>query len=135
MGSHSATGISACGHDGDFFSAVLVAHAELDGFHSVQNVKLHDGEAGETVDLNGAAQGGAVKPAATTRTPRNGAELTALFTEHLAHFVVKFGRERTFADAGAIGLGDAEHVVEHVRTDAGACTAEPATVLELVTYG
>ena len=33
---------------------------------------------------------------------------------------MKFGRERTFADAGAVGLGDAEDVVEHVRTDAGA---------------
>jgi hypothetical protein len=36
------------------------------------------------------------------------------------HGVVQFGRERAAADARGVGLGDAEHVVDRVRADAGA---------------
>ena len=56
--------------------------------------------------------------------PRHGAELAALLRHLVARragrFDVQLARERPAADARAIGLGDAEHVVQHARADAGA---------------
>ncbi len=44
----------------------------------------------------------------------------ALFAEELADFIGQLGRERTFANAGRIGLGDAEDIAERARAHAGA---------------
>ncbi|KAG0927778.1 hypothetical protein G6F31_017929 [Rhizopus arrhizus] len=75
--------------------------------------------AGNAVQADRALQRGAVEPAATTRATGRGTVLGAAVTDALADFVVQFGRERAAADAGGVGLGDAQHVVDRIGADAG----------------
>ena len=52
--------------------------------------------------------------------PGGGAEFLAALAQPLADVVGELGRERPAADARAVGLGDAQHVVQVHRPDAGA---------------
>src|SRR5690606_25945317 len=61
-----------------------------------------------------------VDPAAAARAAGGGAVFLAAVAQALADFVVEFGRERAAADAGGVGLADAQHVVDRIRADAGA---------------
>src|SRR6185312_13420305 len=99
---------------------VFVGNADLDGGQAVEHVELGDRQAVDAVDLGGALERDQVDPAAAARTARAGAELVALLAQQLAHLVIEFGRERTAADAGGVGLADAQHVVDVLRTHAGA---------------
>ena len=77
-----------------------------------------------------------IEPAAAALAAGDGAELVAALAEALADLVVELGRERAGADAGRVGLDDAEH-------EAGRATGPmplpepvvPATVLDEVTNG
>ncbi len=40
--------------------------------------------------------------------------------DHFADLVVQLGRERALADAGRVGLADAEHIADRARAHAGA---------------
>jgi hypothetical protein len=55
--------------------------------------------------------------------------------DQFADLVEQLGREGAFADAGRIGLGDAQHIADRARAHAGARRRLPATVLEEVTKG
>jgi hypothetical protein len=61
--------------------------------------------------------------------------MAALADEAFADLVVLFGRERALADARRIGLGDAEHIADRLRPEAGAGRRLAATVLDEVTKG
>ena len=61
-----------------------------------------------------------VEPAAAALAPGDGAELVAALAEPLADLVVELGRERAGADAGGVGLDDAEHEAGRRRAEAGA---------------
>ena len=77
-----------------------------------------------------------VEPAAAALAAGDGAELVAALAEALADLVVELGRERALADAGGVGLDDAEHEVDRARAHAGAGRRHARRrVLEEVTYG
>ena len=52
--------------------------------------------------------------------PGDDAEFLALLADQLADLVEQLGRERPLADAGRVGLGDAEHVADGARAEARA---------------
>src|SRR5690606_12418059 len=60
-----------------------------------------------------------IKPAAATLAACHHAEFMALGAEEFADLVIEFGRERTLAHAGGIGLGDAEHIADGRRAKTG----------------
>src|SRR3546814_6638147 len=62
-----------------------------------------------------------VEPAAAALAAGDGAELVTAFAQPLANRVVQFGGEGAGADAGRIGLGDAQH-----EADRGGAKARPA---------
>ena len=67
---------------------------------------------------------------------RHRAEFAAAFADGAAGLVVQFGRERAFADAGRIGLGDAQHIADRLGPEAGARWRRwTATVFDEVTKG
>src|SRR5581483_8833380 len=98
----------------------LVAGADAHRLHAVEDVELGDAQAGDAVVEDGAARGDGVEPAAAARAAGDGAVFVALVADGLADVVVQLGRERAGADAGGVGLDDAQHVVELARADAGA---------------
>src|SRR5690606_18767142 len=93
-------------------AAVLVGDADLQLLHAVEHVELGDAQAGDAVDGHGALEGDDVHPAAAARAAGGGAVLGAAVADALADLVVQLGRERAAADAGGVGLGDAQHVVD-----------------------
>ena len=101
-------------------AAVFVGDAHLQRLHAVEDVELGDAQAGDAVDRDRALERDDVHPAAAARAAGGGAEFLAALADALADFVVEFGRERAAADARGVGLGDAEHVVDRIRADAGA---------------
>jgi hypothetical protein len=100
-------------------AVVFVGDADLELVHPVEDVELGDAQAGDTVDRHRALERDDVHPAAAPRTTRGGAEFLAALADAFANVVVQFGRERSAADARGVGLGDAEHVVDRIRADAG----------------
>src|SRR5690606_3030335 len=101
-------------------AAVLVGDAHLQLLHAVEHVELGDAQAGDAVDGHRALEGDDVHPAAAARAAGGGAVLGAAVADALADLVVQLGRERAAADAGGVGLGDAQHVVDVLRAHAGA---------------
>src|SRR5690606_37063906 len=85
-----------------------------------EHVELGDAQATDAVDRHRALQRDDVDPAAAARAAGGGAVFLAAVAQALAVFVVELGRERAAADAGGVGLADAQHVVDRVRTHAGA---------------
>src|SRR5207302_8574645 len=76
--------------------------------------------AGDAVQLEGALERGGVEPAGTARPASRRAELLAALAQQLADAVGELGGERAAADARGVGLGDAEHVMQVMRPEAGA---------------
>src|SRR5688572_1577064 len=60
-----------------------------------------------------------IEPAAAALAPGDGSELAPALTEIFAPFVLLLGRERAFPDPRGISLGDAEHIADGARPDAG----------------
>ena len=73
--------------------------------------------------MDGALEGGGIKPAATSGTAGNRAEFVAAFGQAFAGVVEQFGGEGAGTDAGGVGLHDAEHIIQglrrHARTGRG----------------
>src|SRR5690606_35109348 len=92
-------------------AVVLVGDADLQRLHAVEHVELGDAQAADAVDRHRALERDDVHPAAAARAAGGGAVFLAAIAQALAVVVEQFGRERTTADAGGVGLGDAEHVV------------------------
>ena len=105
----------------DFLAVQHVADANLDLVEAVEHVELGQGDAGDPVDRHRLAHQHGIEPAAAALAPRHGAELVPLLAEELANLVVLLRRERSLADAGRIGLGDAEYIADTARPHAGAC--------------
>ena len=91
--------------------------------------------AGDAADRDRLAHQHRVEPAAAALAAGDRAELVAALAEPLADLVVELGREGARADAGGVGLDDAEHEARRRRADAAARPVVPATVLDEVTNG
>src|SRR4029077_439832 len=61
-----------------------------------------------------------VEPAAAPRPAGDDAEFLAALAERPADLVELLGRKRPGADAGGVGLADAEHIADGVGAEAGA---------------
>src|SRR5690606_26977936 len=61
-----------------------------------------------------------IQPAAATRTTRDRAVLVTDVAQMLPELVIELGRERPTAHARRVGLGDAEHGVDTIWSDARA---------------
>ena len=85
-----------------------VRHADPQGIEAGEDVELRDREIGEPVHIGRVASGHAVEPTAATRPPGGGAVLLALVAQPLAGLVQQFRGEGPLADAGGIGLNDAD---------------------------
>ena len=113
-----------------------VAGADLHRLEAVEHVELGQRDAGDAADRDGLAHQHRVEPAAAALAAGDGAELVAALAEPLADLIVLLGRERARADAGRVGLDDAEHEAGRARAHAGCpAPAVPATVLDEVTNG
>ena len=86
----------------------------------VQDVELGQRDAVDAAGDRGLAHQHAVEPAAAPFAPRHRAELVAARAQRLADVVDLFGRERPFADARRVALGDAQHIADLARPDARA---------------
>ena len=100
--------------------AILVGDGDLDGLDTGEDVEQHDGDLGGAADARRVADGDGVEPAAAAGTAGDGAELVALLADLVARGVVLLGRERAAADAGRVGLDDAEPAVDCAGGHAGA---------------
>src|SRR5690606_27933815 len=107
-------------------AGVLVGDAHLQRLHAVEHVELGDAQAADAVDRHRALERDDVDPAAAARAAGGGAVFLAAVADALPDLVVELGRERAAAHARGVGLADAEHVVDRVRTHAGAgqCAAD-----------
>ena len=117
--------VGAIGVRGQRSTVDEVVGADLHRVEAVEHVELRERQFGEAVEANGLAQHDAVEPAGTTPTTRDGAELTADLDEAVAVVVGELGRKRSGADAGGVGLRDADDAVDVAGPEAGsgACTA------------
>src|SRR6185437_3528973 len=98
----------------------LIAGADGDVGALVEYIHLGDDEPFGTVDHVGVAQQWQIEPAATARATGDGAVLLAAGADEGGGFVVDLGGKRAFADAGDVGLGDADYGADGGGTDAGA---------------
>ena len=114
----------------------LVAGADLHRLEAVEHVELGQRDAGDAADRDRLAHEHGVEPAAAAAAAGDGAELVAALAEALADLIVLLGREGAGADAGGVGLDDAEHEAGRAT---GPCRCPdpvvPATVLDEVTNG
>mmetsp|Transcript_23197 Transcript_23197/g.54782 ORF Transcript_23197/g.54782 Transcript_23197/m.54782 type:complete len:566 (+) Transcript_23197:2995-4692(+) len=110
--------------DVDQLAIQFVADADLDLGQAIQHIELGQAQAGDAVDDGGTLQRSRVQPAAAARTTGDRAPLLPdggqVVADGAGHLPVELGREGAGADARRVGLGDAEHVVQHLRPHAGA---------------
>ena len=118
-------------------AVALVSHAHLDGVESGEHVELGQRHVGQAVDIGGVARDDGVEPAAAALAARGHAILMADLAQRLAFLSLKafaavfgvreLGGERTAADAGDVGLLDAQHAIDvdraHARTGSSAAGA------------
>ena len=97
--------------------AVAGADGDLDAL--VHDVHLGDDEPFRAVDHVGVAEQGEVEPAAAARAAGDGAVLLAAGAEEVRRRVVDLGGEGAFADAGDVGLCDADHGADLCGADTG----------------
>ena len=97
-----------------------VAHADGNLGEGREHVELGQRERGDAVDPDREAERRQVEPAAAALAARHGAELAAELAHALLRLALDLGRERALADAGHVGLRDAEDLVDAVRADAEA---------------
>ena len=98
----------------------FIAGADLQFVKPVQHIQLGQRNPVDARGRTGLAHQNRVEPAAAPLAPGGRAELMAALAQPLAIGVVQFGRKRAFADAGRIGLHDAQHEVDGTRADPGA---------------
>lgn len=105
--------------------AEVVCGAYVEFHHVDKGVEPSDDETAQGVEPGGVAQGNEIEPATSAGSAGGGAVFVALFTDLVTDFVILFGGERAFADAGGVGFADTECVVDVTRPDSGAkaCTA------------
>jgi len=97
---------------GNLLAVEPVAGADLDRVEAVQDVELGQRQSVDAAGPDRLADQHGVEPAAAARTAGVGAELAATLADLAAGLVVLLGRERALADAGRIGLAQAEHIAD-----------------------
>src|SRR6185437_906748 len=97
----------------------LVVRADGDLGTLVHDVHLGDNEPLGGVDHVGVAEQREVEPAGAARAASDGAVLLAAGAEQVALAVGDLSREWAFADAGDVGLGDADDGADACGADAG----------------
>src|SRR6185312_11557732 len=103
----------------------LVAGADIDRLERVEHVELGQGYPGDSADSDCLPHEDSVEPAAPALSPGDGAELAAALAERVARLVVLLGGEWTRADAGRVGLGDAEDEARRRRAGTASRRAAP----------
>jgi hypothetical protein len=101
-------------------AADVVADRDLHLLEPGEDIQLREGERVEPVDARREAQRERVEPAGPAGTARGRAELVADLSQPLADLILELGRIGSAADARGVRLGDAEHVVHRLRTEAAA---------------
>jgi hypothetical protein len=119
----------------DLLAVEHVADADLQLVEAIENVELGERNAGNAVGGDRLAYQRCVEPAAAALAARDRTEFMTLLAEELTDLVLQLGRERAFADASRVGLGDAENIAERARPMPEPADAWPATVLDEVTNG
>src|SRR5689334_22175010 len=104
----------------DLLAVERVARADLDAIEAVENIELRQRQSVDATGAHGLTYEDRVKPAAAAGPAGIGAELAASFTYLAADCIVLLGRERALADAGRVGLAEAEHVADGTGPEAGA---------------
>ena len=99
---------------------MAVTGAQGDLVEAVEHVELGDRERVEAVHAHRVAHHHRVVPAAPARAPGRGAVLAAALAQQVALGAVQLRRQRSLADAGRVGLGDAEDRADGARADAEA---------------
>ena len=100
--------------------ADTIAGANVDRVQAVEHVELGQRQRVDAVDADRVADRHGVVPAAAARPPGRRAVLLTALPQSVADLAVQFRRQRTLADAGGVGLGDAEHAVNRLRRNAQA---------------
>jgi hypothetical protein len=90
----------------------IVGRADFQFRKPAEDIEQHDGERIDSAQPASVAQRDDIEPAATARTPRDGAILVSAISKVLADFVVLFGGKRSAAHARRIGLHDADAMLD-----------------------
>ncbi len=98
----------------------VVGGADLQLVEAAQHVEQHDGDRIDAAEPAGVAHGDDIEPAAAARAASDGAVFVAAVAQVLAGGVVLLGGERAAADAGRIGLHDADDAIDVAGRHAGA---------------
>jgi len=88
----------------------VVGGAEFEGVESFEDIEEHERDGGGAVDLHGVAECDEVEPSDASGPAGGCAEFVAAFSDAFGGVVCEFCREGSGADAGAVGLADAEDV-------------------------
>jgi hypothetical protein len=108
---------------GDYLAIELVAGADLDGFHVVENIEAGEGDGREAVEAHAVAGSHGIKPADAARAARRGAIFTAaiflaVVAEGSGYVIEQLSRERPVSDSSAIALEDADNALDIGWADA-----------------
>ena len=101
----------------DAFAVDFVRDTDRDALEAGEHVELGQEVVGDAVDARCVAGDHGVEPPATSGTAGGHADLAPGLREVLTPLVEQFRGERTRADAGGVGLQNAEHRGDLVRSD------------------
>ena len=87
----------------------LIRHAYGDLLKTGKYIQLGNKQVGKPVDAHRLARKHRIVPAASARTPRVHAKLTAGCAQKIAHLIEEFGGERTGTHAGGVCLLNTDH--------------------------
>src|SRR5580693_5082861 len=96
----------------DFLAVQEIAGTDLDGVEAIEDIELGQRQAVDATGAHGLAHQRGVEPAAAALASGVDAELLAAAADLLTDLIMQFGRKRTLADPGRIGLADSEHVTD-----------------------
>ena len=99
-----------------------VGSADLYFFKPIQYIELSDTEAAHSVQFDHSAQSHGIQPAATAWPAGRCTELIAPPGQAFTRLVKQLGGERAAANAGHVGLGDPQHVINRIGANTGAGT-------------
>src|SRR5258708_10105615 len=108
-------------HSVRFLDVHHIPHADWNLLQVVEHIQLSNHQPGDAVNHASVAKERQIEPAGTPGTSCDGAEFVAALAQIFSLYVEKFARERTAADAGAIGFGDTDDRVNRRRRHAGSC--------------
>src|SRR5271154_1771675 len=99
----------------DFLAVQQIADANLNGVEAVENIELGQRQTIDAAGTHGLTHQRRVEPAAAAFAPGVDAEFPPAAADLLADLIMQFGRKRTLADPGRIGLADSEDVADGAR--------------------